>query len=487
MNGLTNQPTIYEIDTPVFLYELEKKLDRPVTLATVPDEVWDDLALLHVDAVWFMGVWKRSDTARKMALGERWLRKELPEVKDKEIIGSAYSIQEYVVDEALGGDKALATARKELKKRGMGLILDYVPNHVAIDHGWATEHPDYLLQGTADELRLHPKAFVMRSGTVFANAKDPTFPPWSDVLQLNAFSPELRFVTSELLKRIAGMCDGVRCDMAMLMINDVFKKTWGSRVGDVPSEEFWPGLIAAAKEINPSFIFMAEVYWGREQELLNQGFDLCYDKELYDHLLKGSADDIRTHLQRPVGYQQHLLRFIENHDEPRAAKEFSFHKHAAAAVVMATLPGAHLYYEGQLEGRRIKLPVHVKYRPSEPLNKAINRFYLGLLSFVHEKGIPGSRWAPLSLKKRLFGWYAHQILAWSWEGDKGQFVVCINYSHEKVTARAPFLDGVKVSAVYDVVKGEEANDVLRLSTVRLDAWQCVVIELKDKVNEAVLL
>ena len=65
-------------------------------------------------------------------------------------------------------------------------------------------------------------------------------------------------------------------------------------------------------------MFVAEVYWDKEYDILQQGFDYAYDKTLYDRIMAGDVQKIRQHLVAALDYQQHMLRFIENHDEPRA-------------------------------------------------------------------------------------------------------------------------------------------------------------------------
>ena len=110
--------------------------------------------------------------------------------------------------------------------------------------------------------------------------------------------------------------------MAMLMTNEVFAHTWGDRAGPAPESDYWPELIGPVKSVYPELLFMAEAYWNMEWPLQQQGFDLAYDKRLYDRLVHGSAESVRGHLQADAGYQEHLIRFIENHDEPRAAATF---------------------------------------------------------------------------------------------------------------------------------------------------------------------
>jgi len=481
LSGLSvssTQPTIYEINTPIFLREVGQRVGHSVTLADVSSEEWDAVARPGIDTVWFMGVWKRSPTAIAMAKGEKWLKEALPDIQDEDLLGSAYSIQQYVVDDLLGGNEGLAIARAALAQRGIKIILDYVPNHVAIDHVWVAEHPDYFLSGTKQELKKHPEAFVQTPGGIFAKGKDPNFEPWSDVLQLNAFSPSLRAEVINTLQKIATMSDGVRCDMAMLMMNTIFVHTWGQRAGEVPETEYWPHIIGAVREAHPDFIFLAEVYWDKQQALLDEGFDLCYDKDLYDYLLDGSVHDIRKHLQKSVIYQTHLLRFIENHDEERAAKEFPLDKHMAAAIITMTLPGAHMYYDGQYEGRKIRVPVHFGRRVNETPNTAIINFYNKLQSFIQEKNFQAGEWRLLTAVSGFLKRDSRHILAWVWSSEQRHYVIVVNFTAEKATAILDF-DLNHIRSVNTVLKGEvKVSEHINGSQVTLGAWQHIVIELE---------
>ena len=187
---------------------------------------------------------------------------------------------------------------------------------------------------------------------MFACGRDPYFPAWPDVLQLNAFHPGLRQAAIETIGAIAEQCDGIRCDMAMLMLNATFERTWGGRAGSPPEHDYWAKAIPAIKDRHPEFRFIAEAYWDLEWALRQQGFDFCYDKQLYDRMEHAPADDVRLHLLADLAYQEGMVRFIENHDEPRAAVTFPDGKGRAAAVVILTLPGARLLHEGQFEGWR---------------------------------------------------------------------------------------------------------------------------------------
>ena len=477
MPDIRTQPTIYEINTPIFLAELSQLQKQRVTLATVPHKYWDELAEQGIDAVWFMGVWQRSPIARDLATGEPWLRHALPDIQQEDLLGSAYSIQDYVIDGSLGGNDALAEARAQLEKRGIGIILDYVPNHVAIDHAWATEHPEYLLLGSEAELFAHPEAFFEMNGKVFAKAKDPNFAPWSDVLQINAFSQALRQEVTQTLQHLATMCDGLRCDMAMLMMNDVFKQTWGERVGDVPDEDYWPEIISAVRQVRPDFLFLAEVYWDKEKDLLKQGFDLCYDKHLYDHLLESPAPVIKQYVEKPRQYQNHLLRFIENHDEKRAASVYSFDKHVAAAVVMATLPGAHLYHDGQREGRQLHVPVHLGRRVDEVPNDIMKLFYRKLWKFVSSESLYTHHWKQVKVITGLMHKESDQILAWVWTNKYSRFLICVNYSPKPAHGHVDLVTAKAHSAIQLTGGPLLLTHVLNDGYLKLQPWQHVIIEL----------
>ena len=434
-----SQPSIYEINTWVWLAELERATGRVMDLDTVPTEEWDRLAAPGFDAVWLMGVWERSPEGIAIANRNEHLladfRRALPDFQPGDNVGSPYCVRRYVVDQHLGGPEGLAHARRELARRGVRLILDFVPNHVAPDHPWVGAHPDFFIQGTPDEARRDPASFVARDGHVFACGRDPYFPAWADVLQLNAFEPCLRAAVRTTLSDIAMQCDGVRCDMAMLLLNAVFERTWGSRAGPAPGTDYWADVIPAIKQQYAEFLFIAEAYWDLEWELQQQGFDFCYDKRLYDRLAHESAERVRLHLCADLAYQRRLVRFIENHDEPRAADAFPGAKQRAAAVVAATLPGARLFHEGQFEGRRVRLPVFLWRRPGEMPDAGLQQFYAALLDAVRSPALRDGRW----LLCDRSGWPDNisyrNIVAWQWQQDQERWVIAVNLSDRPAQAR----------------------------------------------------
>jgi hypothetical protein len=448
MNPWPKHPVIYEINTWVWLQELSQEYKSPVTLAKVPREKWDSIADLKVDAVWFMGVWERSPAGIAIANQNKGLledfRRALSDFRPEDNVGSPYCVRQYVVDKHLGGPEGLAVARRELAKRGLKLILDFVPNHVAPDHPWVIHHPEYFVQGNTNDARNDPASFVETGGKVFACGRDPYFPAWPDVLQLNAFQPGLRRAVIETLSDIAGQCDGVRCDMAMLLINSIFERTWGNRAGQRPATEYWVDVISAIKKAHPDFLFIAEAYWDLEWELQQQGFDYCYDKRLYDRLEHEIGESVRLHLCADLAYQKKLVRFIENHDEPRALSVFSPQKERAAAVTIATIPGARLFHEGQFEGRKIRLPVFLGRRPVEPIDQKLKEFYERLLAVLRHPVVRNGQWQLLECDPAWEGnWTRDCFVAFAWQGAGGErLVVAVNYApnQSQCYVRLPFAD-----------------------------------------------
>jgi Alpha amylase, catalytic domain len=439
MTGWPDRPVIYEINTAVWLNALGRTAGRPVTLADVESADWDSVTPAGVDAVWLMGVWERSPAGLALALANTELQtsfaEALPDVQREDVIGSPYCVRRYVVDAAFGGPEALAAARAALAERGARLILDYVPNHVAPDHPWVTSRPQVFVRGDEDDLRTDPAGWISVGGQVLAHGRDPYFPPWPDVVQLDAFSSAMRAATAETLADIAGQCDGIRCDMAMLMTNQVFAKTWAGRTGPEPDAEFWPAIFSYLRARHPETVLIAEAYWDMESVLQQQGFNFCYDKRLYDRIIDQDASAVRDHLRADLSYQSRLVRFLENHDEPRIAERLGDDAERAAAVIVATLPGATMWHEGQFEGRRIRPPVFLARRPDEPPDLELANWYHALLAAVAGHRVRTGAWRLLEAD----GWPDNQscrnLLAWSWDAGGDRHVVVVNLSAQSAQAR----------------------------------------------------
>ena len=328
------------------------------------------------DWLWFLSVWQTGPAAQTISRADPGWRREfeetLPDLKEEDIAGSGFAIQNYIVHRDLGGDAALARLRQRLQVRGLKLMLDFVPNHMAPDHPWVEEHPDYFIAGTEELLAQEPHNYVRvkrkEGDLILAHGRDPYFPGWPDTVQIDYSHPAAQEAMIRELEKIAGQCDGVRCDMAMLLLPEVFERTWGRKPAP-----FWPAAIPRVREQAPDFCFMAEVYWDLEWTLQQQGFDYTYDKRLYDRLREGNARPVREHLHAALDYQAKLARFLENHDEPRAAAVFDPDVHRAAAVITYTIPGLRFFHQGQFEGRKKRISPHLIRAPQEAVDKKLRR------------------------------------------------------------------------------------------------------------------
>ncbi|MDR4499576.1 MAG: alpha-amylase family glycosyl hydrolase [Candidatus Scalindua sp.] len=382
---------IYEINTRVWLKELSHTYQSEIKLDTIPEEEITYIKKFGFDALWLMGVWRSSRIGREIALNHEDLRsaflRALPDLKPEDVVCSPYSVAGYDVDSCLGERKSILDFKKRLNKQGMKLLLDFVPNHVSLDHPWIKTKPELFIHGSESDLRKNPETFfpVDNDKTIVAYGKDPYFPAWTDVAQLNYFNPRTRKAMLDVLFSISQLCDGLRCDMAMLILKKIQLEIWGERVFynnkfKEPETEFWQEAIREVKKTYPGFVFIAEVYWGLESELVSLGFDYVYDKSFYDALREMDIEKLVALLTGNNDLRNKKLRFIENHDEDRAAKVFGDEKSKAAAFIMTLGPGAHLFHQGQLEGFTIKLPVQLIRRPEERINQQINSFYQILLS-----------------------------------------------------------------------------------------------------------
>jgi alpha amylase-like protein len=442
---LRAHPHLYEINTWPWLDALSRQARRRVTLGGVPDREWDALRRLGIDIVYLMGIWKRSAIGRELARVQPSLAaafdRVLPGWTSDDVAGSAYSIAGYEPDARVGSWDELAAVREQLHRRGMQLMVDFIPNHTGFDHPWIQLHPDRYVQADEAAFRRDPGAFraiEMRSGDVrfVACARDPYFPPWNDVAQLDYSNEATRSAMVAELERLALHADGARCDMAMLVLSDIFRRTWKDHVrADGPAPEFWTRARAAV----PGFVLMAEVYWDLEWRLQQLGFDFTYDKRLYDRLLYSPPSDVRAHLTADAEYQRRSVRFIENHDEPRSTTAFG-DRVTAAAVTMATLPGLRLFYQGQFEGRTIHLPVQLGRWRDDPANPARLHFYERLLEAVDDDIFHEGDWRLLEVGPAGDSSSA-DLLAWRWSRGADVRIVAVNLGRAPAQGVVRLLSG----------------------------------------------
>jgi hypothetical protein len=440
-------PSLYQINTRVWLTELGRALGRPATLDDVTDAELDRLAAKGFDWVWMLSVWQTGAAGRAVSRSiPEWraeFERTLPDLREEDIAGSGFAITGYTVSEALGGDVALARLRARVADRGMRLMLDFVPNHTGLDHPWVDEHPEYYVSGTEDDLAQAPANYTRlpRAGgdLILAHGRDPYFPGWPDTLQLDYGNPATQEAMIGELERVAGQCDGVRCDMAMLVLPDVFERTWGRR-----AQAFWPAATRRVRQRVPGFCFMAEVYWDLEWTLQQQGFDYTYDKRLYDRVREGHAQPVREHLHAGLDFQERLARFLENHDEPRAAATFSRDMHRAAAAVTFLAPGLRFFHHGQFEGRTARISPHLVRGPEEPVDSVLRAFYERLLAVIRRPALRVGDWRLLPCGVAWDGNATNgNYVAYSWQlGREVRLIAAVNTSgvYSQCFVRLPFHD-----------------------------------------------
>lgn len=437
-------PKLYEVNTRVWI----KQFGMQATLADVPISYLEDLANWGIDRIWLMGVWENcTKIVAEHALHPDLVNtydQVLPGWRREDVIGSPYSIDRYEVKSELGGREGLKVFRERAKQAGLLLYLDFVPNHFGADSRFLLSHPEVFLQILTSELSHDKDAYFLHSPTQkkFLRGRDPYFPAWTDTVQINYGEPSARRFMIAQLEDISNQCDGVRCDMAMLVMNRIFKQTWFTTLNDEQldylntTEEFWVSAVNIVKRRYPSFEFLAEAYWDMEWMLQQQGFDYTYDKRLLDRLAQGNAQTIKGHLQAEMKYQNKLSRFIENHDEDRAITKLGLKRSKAAAVIMSTIPGMKFYFDGQWQGKSVHIPVQLGRAPQELLLPNIQAFYQRLLSIISDKHFFHGVWTLLDVQSS--GWdnpTYQSLLAWEWRGTVNHYVVVVNYSDEVSTGR----------------------------------------------------
>jgi hypothetical protein len=432
-------PFLYELNTRIWLTRFNKDNNK-AKLADIPNEYWDNLIQKKFDYVWLMGIWSICESTIDKYCFEPGLIKSydrsLKGWKREDIIGSPYAVDVYEINPGIGDLKSLLDLKSYLNKKGIKLILDFVPNHFGAASRIVKSNPDIFLSVDKHLFESDPHTFfqpVESEDKYFAHGRDPFFPAWQDTIQVNFFSEKAREYLTGILLELIKICDGVRCDMAMLSLNNVFKNTWGSvlsRFGyEKPQTEFWKEIIDKVKNVRSDFLFIGESYWDLESELHKLGFNYTYDKSFTDKLKSGGVQEIHDHLLAENEYQKKSVRFIENHDEARAITAFGKEKSKAAATIINTVPGMRFYHDGQFEGKKIKLPVQLGREPEEPIIKGIKDFYQKLFSITSVEIFKKGDWTLLEPSSAGEGNETFlNMLAWHWVLKDEKRLVVINYS-----------------------------------------------------------
>jgi len=477
-----NNPRILEINTRVWL-----KKKNFNSLNEIPDSQILDWADLGFDYIWFMGIWKiNKDIISKYCFEPGLVASYNEALKDwhkDDVIGSPYAISEYSVNPDIGTEEDLLNLKKRLNSAGIKLIVDFVSNHFSIGTELLKNNKEIFLPADEYFYKSDPHTFFaspFNTTEFYAHGRDPLFLAWQDTVQVNYFSPAARNFMIDVLHKISALADGVRCDMAMLTLNNVFNNTW---IGPLrkygfakPEKEFWYEAISSLKNSNPSFIFIAEAYWNLEWQLQQLGFDFTYDKTLLDRLANDDIKGVKDHLQADNEFQKKSVRFIENHDEQRCASKFGKDKSMAAATVISTIKGMIFYHEGQFDGKKIKLPVQLRREQFEKTDERIQKYYYKLLRITRNEVFRLGEWKQLdTIPINENDTSSEKIFAWQWIYKNQSRVVAINYSGSTSRCRIKFTvpdNGILVNLF------DELNSVSYERSIQEINEQGLFIELK---------
>ncbi len=516
INNLTD---LHLINTRIWINELKIKYnDQALTLSKVPKLEWEDLFKKY-NSFWFMGMYQPSDASRQHC--KKWpgsvLYAKNDVNPDTDIVASPFAIPDYLPNKNIVQDwKEWDLVVDFLHENNKKVILDFVPNHVALDHPWSYSHPEYFIRGEEYQYHQNPSLYysVVASDNqtyYYAHGKDPNYPQWADTLQLNYANPELQNAMECILlgddnkDGLMSHCDGIRCDMAMLLNPETFVRTWGYRnygghltsdeINYIYNNEFWNKIIPEVKrksleEKDSDFIFIAEAYWDFDK--LGQNFDVLYGKNFYDDLVslthensKITPDDIKNHINylingRKDGKRPYKLAlFTENHDEERSICKFGKEASMATAVITAFIPdNIFLINQGQDKGFKIRPPMQLDQPISTDIvDSNIKSFYNRLLQLKNSVLFQEGNWSVMPPGYTEDPYIITQKVVL--ENSKITALVCTNisnrtsYSHIREINRD---SKVKVSSITKDVDiqnfDKDRNGGLFL---KLDPWESQVI------------
>jgi cyclomaltodextrinase len=368
----------------------------------------------------FNGITARLDELKDLGVNVLWLMPIHPtgEHLKKGTLGSPYAVRDYYgLNPGYGTTNDFKRLVKEAHARELKVIIDLVANHTA----W-------------DSVMMAQKEFYKQ------DAQGKVIPPvaeWTDVAGLNYENPKLRRYMIDMLKYWVREfdLDGFRCDVASMVPTD-----------------FWEEARVELQRAKPSLIMLAEA---SKPELLVKAFDFDYAWPLHAALNKvflesAPASDLRRsweESQRTFPKGSLHLRISDNHDEARAVARFGIRGALAAQVLMLTLDGVPLFYNGMEVGDATesgdpalfeKLPVFWKPKERPPL-RDIYRDLIQLrkkyAAFQNDRTI----WLPNSQATEVISFLRHD--------NQDEFVVLINFSSRPVLGSVEVLSAEEFKPV----------------------------------------
>jgi len=453
-------PVVYQISTRPWLYELalaghpanctNGRGTDYVCLKDVPDAEWQKIKDDKTNIVWLMGVWQLGNAGLQDSIGyiDRY-KTELPDITVEDIIGSPYAIVDYTVNSEIGTDADLDAVKAKLNALGMGLMVDFVPNHFALDARMLETNPEVFIQ-RPDGDTSPDEWWIEKSGVTVAYGRGPYDGPWTDTLNVNYWSPAAIAIMKDIFVNIAKRVDAIRIDMAMLVLNDVWENAWSDVMASGgwarPEADFWADAISTAKA-ETSLVIVSEAYdyymtSPPEQEYLtNLGVDYSYNKKVLDVIEEQHLDEMRGFLfQQPQWRLNRMCHFVENHDEPRAAKSLGGQAKAFAASVAAlTLPGMRLTYFGQYDGLANRLGVHLRRGTPEDKHPEVHAQYVKLMEALSHEVFHEGTWTIIDVEQPGPEW---RLFAWGWEHNGEKRLVVVNWCDQQGVGIVPVANAV---------------------------------------------
>jgi glycosidase len=424
-------------NTFVWLEQLSRAYDRPIArLDEVPDEELDRLASWGISGLWLIGLWERSHASARI---KRWMG-------DDDAVASAYSLYDYVVAEALGGEAAYHNLKDRAWQRGIRMASDMVPNHVGIDGRWVIEHPDWFVgrddppyptyrfegKNLAEDDRVsihiedhywnHADAAVVfkrvdnHTGAerYIYHGNDGTSMPWNDTAQLNYLNPEVREAVIQTILHVARMSPIIRFDAAMTLAKKHYHRLWfpepGSG-GDIPSRsefamtrpefdeampvEFWREVVDRVAAEAPDTLLLAEAFWLLEGYFVRTlGMHRVYNSAFMNMLRDERNDEYRTLIKNTLEFDPQILKryvnFMSNPDERTAIDQFGTDdKYFGVCTLMMTMPGLPMFGHGQIEGfaEKYGMEFHRARWKEAPNDGLIARHRHQVFPLAHRRGL----------------------------------------------------------------------------------------------------
>ena len=394
----------------VWLYQLSQTYQREIKrLDQIPDEELDQLARRGFNGLWLIGLWERSEASKRI--------KQL--CGNPEAVASAYSLKNYAIADALGGEAAYQNLRDRAWQRGIRLASDMVPNHMGIDSDWVINHPDWFIAlpfspfpaysfngpdlSPVDHVGIYIEDhYYDRSdaAVVFMrvnrhngetrfiyHGNDGTSMPWNDTAQLDYLNSDVREAVVQTILSVARKFPIIRFDAAMTLAKKHYQRLWFPQPGSggaIPSraehgltkeefdkvfpKEFWREVVDRIAEEVPETLLLAEAFWLMEGYFVRTlGMHRVYNSAFMNMLRNEENAKYRLVIKNTLEFDPEILKryvnFMNNPDEKTAVDQFGKgDKYFGICTLMATMPGLPMFGHGQIEGYAEKYGMEY-YRP----------------------------------------------------------------------------------------------------------------------------